>query len=118
MAKPKIDPELFAKIKKKLGVGTAQAYKIIVKEANRLKRPGRIAALNLASDNGINISKYATAEDYVILGTLAGSAPQPVAVAQPLSVSKGRSKAPAKTKKAAQIGRRVFVIHGRERMGP
>jgi predicted nucleotide-binding protein len=109
-----INPELLAKIEKKLGVGKAQVYKIIAKEANRLKRPRQVAALNLASDNGINISKYATAEDYTTLGTLAGAPPQAVAMANPpTQVVRTKQTAANKSAKTKKTGRRIFVIHGR-----
>ena len=114
MASAAIDPGLLAKIKRKLSIGQAQAYKIIAKEANRLKRPRRIAALNLASDHGINIGKYATDADYAILGTLAGAAQPPVATAHsPSQTPSSVAKRHDKTKSKKQIGNRVFVIHGR-----
>lgn len=106
-----INPSLLTKIKNKLGIGQARAYKIISEMVRTRHVPRHVAALIVASEAGVAISNYAGDEDFQLMrGTGNASAPSP-------STNEGnpgrarRQKPKAATKSKA--GNRVFVVYGR-----
>lgn len=115
-----INRELLRKIEKKLGVSQRQAYKRITAKANGLFLPRPQAAIALAADLGIGISRYATEQDLHVIrqaGISRGAFPEvkPVIVPDPKVVTKpgsGRRQRRAKTERTRR-GKSVFVVHGR-----
>jgi predicted nucleotide-binding protein len=117
----RIDPELLARLKAKLGIGDAMIYRRITAASNKymLERPE--AALALAADLNLNISKYSTREQRSQISSARAGVGGGAAVARvPLPVSPGltprrrlaRAKAP---RRHAGRGKKVFVVHGRDR---
>jgi predicted nucleotide-binding protein len=107
-------------IKKKSGLEQAQVYRLITAMVRGHAQPRRIAALMVARDKGVNLSKYASDED---LAEMRSSVPTP-AIAQALPTgaaslpraastrikARGSSKGtPDKRNKDA-----VFLVHGRD----
>jgi len=65
-----IDPELAAKIRKKLGTGKSRLYQLVQQKVAQTHLDRRLAAIVLASESGISIQKYASADD---LATIRGT---------------------------------------------
>lgn len=122
----KIDPRLIESLKRKLGIEQAQVYRRIADTAHATFLPRKLAAIKLAADSGINISRFATPDDLsTIRGT--GSAPStsiPVTTLPPSSAtspasakktttSKKKGKSNARTASTKRRGTSVFVVYGR-----
>jgi len=114
-----INQELFERISKKLGVGRQQTYRLIAKKAAQTHLPRHLAALSLAAELGINISKkaYASDEDRAQLRSvpLMQSANPPVPVSVEIPPPPGRTLRRQRTKKMKQARKSntVHVVHGR-----
>ena len=63
----KINQELLGRLMLKLGVGQARAYIKIADTVNETLLPRHQAVLRLALEQGINISKYASDEDWAAI---------------------------------------------------
>jgi hypothetical protein len=68
-----INQELFKALKKSLGVGRSRLYELIQQKVAETHLDRHLAAIVLASENGIAIAKYATSED---LAMIRGALPQ------------------------------------------
>jgi predicted nucleotide-binding protein len=114
----RIDPELFSRLQHKLGLAPAALYKRIQSTANKymLERPE--AALALAADLNLNISKYATREQrQQIASARQGRAPGTnttrAAAVVPIVQGASRSSRSKKPKVKKTIRNSVFVVVGR-----
>ena len=110
-----INKKLFEQLQKKLGIGQDAVYKRIDKKGRSSYLPRRLAAIALAAENGINIQKYATAED---LGELRGNLrPEIPAVRVPVETEKRSKASKGRVAKSRTVQKRrgnsVFVVHGR-----
>ena len=114
---PRINPLLIERLKTKLGLGTSRIYALIDEKVRSAHLPRELAAIAVAADRGINISKFASAEDLAAIRQSAiSAAPAPVVV--PTTTTKAirsrnkrigvASKTPPKRR-----GTTVFVVHGR-----
>jgi predicted nucleotide-binding protein len=102
-----------------LGLEQAQVYKRIANTAQDTFLPRKLAALKLAADSGINISKFATPEE---LSTIRGSRDTsainipvttfPASVSAPKSSGK-RKRSQTRDHRPKRRGTSVFVVHGR-----
>jgi predicted nucleotide-binding protein len=111
---PSVKPELFDRLRDKTGLSQARVYGLIAQKANATLLPRDLAAIALANDLGINVNKYATAEDLATIRAAARGEASPPVVA-PAVTRPARAK---QTKDAAGRRRRrrkeeVFLIHGR-----
>jgi len=114
---PKINRQLLDRLKAKLGVGDPRIYAIIAAKASQTLLDRHLAALVVASENGVNIQKYSMPEQRAqIRGTLGlgGTVPQPAAN----SVTDQSARRPARGKRplpkvAKAKDNSVFVVHGR-----
>ena len=61
----KINPQLLAKLIKKMNVGQARVYRVIQQRSLDSHVDSHVASLLVARDNGVNYQPYATAEDRV-----------------------------------------------------
>ncbi|MBZ5503584.1 MAG: nucleotide-binding protein [Acidobacteriia bacterium] len=113
-----INPALLAKIMRKLQVEKSRAYARIDQTVRATRMPRHVAALIVASDAGVNISRFASESDLAMMRGVSSSpsAVTPVAVVAPVNGSSTRStrrrkgKPPASKKQANA----VFVVHGRD----
>ena len=113
----RIDPRLLERIREKLNLAQAATYNRISKRAREEKLPLDLAAISLASDLNINISRFAGPEQLAELrgarthtpapATNNGDAPRPPAANRPRVFERNQRK--AKKRK----GNKVFVVHGR-----
>lgn len=119
---PKINQQLLDRLKSKLGVRTPRIYGIIADKASERLLDRHLAALVIASENGINIQKYSTSDERAQLRNglrIEGpgpDVPQPqqsrtVIGPGPRLKNQGRAKRPPKGVRAKDNS--VFVVHGR-----
>ncbi|WLB58843.1 TIR domain-containing protein [Bradyrhizobium japonicum] len=107
----RVDDRLLTALENKLGLSRSQVNRRIaeVSAANHL--PRNLAAISLAADNRLPISRFATPEE---LAELRGSAPRQVPTASPAVISKPAGKKLVKTKVKATKDNSMFVVHGRD----
>jgi predicted nucleotide-binding protein len=112
----KIHPRILELLQHKFRISRAQAYSLISRKAGAMLLPRNLAALALASEKGINVSRFATPED---LAQLRGGIPVAAPLATPVSApatSRRTTRRNARGKKLKSPPRRgttVFVVHGR-----
>lgn len=110
----KVNAELFQRLQEKLGIGRAALYKRIQLSNDLLLEPN-IAALAFATDKGISITRYSTAEERDQLRrartgrTHSHPITLPVQPAASRISSRSRATAPLRKPKDGT----VFVVHGR-----
>src|SRR5262245_44022911 len=87
----KINPGLLQKLQKKRGVGQAQLYKLVAKKVGDTGLPRNVAAVRLAAELGINVSKraYASDEERAMLRGLATSVAKSARTANPVELPTG-----------------------------
>ncbi len=112
----KINSQLLERLKTKLGVSSPRIYAIIAEKASETLLDRHLAALVVASENGLNIQKYSTPDERAqIRGTRPGG---PEATQ---SHSEAGMEQPARrtvrARKTLRIAKAkdnsVFVVHGR-----
>lgn len=123
-----VDPKLKAALEQKLGVSTRHVDRLISERAAALVLTREQAAMSLAAESGIGLSKFATEADLAIiraakLGVASGMpavaapAPAPAARRARHATTKkvGAKRAPAKAaRRTATNPKKVFVVHGRD----
>lgn len=113
----KINPELLGRLQKELRIKRAQAYTLISKKAGETFLPLDLAAIALAAEKGINISRYATPEQLAQIrpvgptGIAAVQAVAPIPTKEPPTPRKKKKK--DSDPSARRRGTSVFVVHGR-----
>jgi len=114
----RINKALLARLQNQLGLSSRRVYSLIEDKVRETHLPRHLAAIALASEHGINISKFASSEDLSIIRQTAISA-MPRSVVTPPEPVPGGAKGHArlrKRRKGAPPRRRgtsVFVVHGR-----
>ncbi len=108
----RIDPRLLQALRKKLHLEQAQIYKRITAVANAKMLDRRLAAMALAAEQGLNIAKYATPEDWAQLRG-GGTLPPSSAVSTVLPTKLRSASKPVKKTTPERRGNTVFVVHGR-----
>jgi predicted nucleotide-binding protein len=114
----KIHPEILKKLQNTLGVGPARVYELISQKVGDTGLPRNVAALKLAAENDINISKkaYATEEERALLRGAPPRAPSASlpSVAQAQAPRK-TARRPARPRPPERKSNSVFVVHGRNK---
>jgi predicted nucleotide-binding protein len=106
----RIEPKLIASLQKRLQLGKAQTYKRIAATARARMLESRLAAIALAAEQGLNISRFASPEDLAKLrGSPLTSLPAPSVAARKQNAT--RRVTVKGTRKPA--GKTVWVVHGR-----
>lgn len=116
---PRINQQLLNRLMADLDVSTPRIYRIIADKASDTLLDRHLAALVVASENGINIQKYSTPEERAqIRGSLrpggaanAAQQVQPAALSEPQVRKRAKPKGNQKVAKAKDNS--VFVVHGR-----
>ncbi|MCX6907850.1 MAG: nucleotide-binding protein [Verrucomicrobia bacterium] len=116
---PKINEQLFQRLLNKLGVGRSRVYALIDEKVRNAHIPRHLAAIAVAAERGINISKFASSEDLAtIRHSTNNAAPAPAVVhldQGPFkTVGRGKSKGKPRTGTNRRRGTTVFVVHGRD----
>jgi predicted nucleotide-binding protein len=117
----RINKQLLERLQSKLAIGKRQVYSLIDAKVRTAHLPRPLAAIALAAERGLNISKFATTEDLAAIRHSAiNAAPAPVILPQEASSSRftSKSKTATKTKRRGKVQQRrgttVFVVHGRD----
>jgi len=116
----KINQALLVRLHAKLGLSRRRVYSLVEEKVRQAHLPRHLAAVALASERGINISRFATAEDLAtIRQTAIAAAPRPVVPpTQKPTETRSETRQPrGRTRRKAPLQRRrgtsVFVVHGR-----
>lgn len=110
---PRINPGLLDRLESKLGITRKRVYARIQEVANRTMLDRHLAALVLASEQGINIQRFSTPEERseIRRASNGAEAPRPLVAAEP---SAARRQQPKRAKPTRQPkDNSVFVVHGR-----
>ena len=112
-----IDQRLLDALERKLQISRRQVYQRIQNKALEAYLDRELAAIALAADCGINISRYATREQLAAIRHASPtSGPAPPAVSAPGSTRRTKMNRRTKSARAMTKERRantVFVVHGR-----
>lgn len=113
-----IDPKLVERLQNRLGLSRVSVYRRIERIVNNLHLERHLAAIVLASQSGLNISKFATAEDLAAIRQ--ATSPEAATKVSPLQIpARPAIKAPRAARRAPrsvarrQRGTAVWVVHGR-----
>ncbi len=115
----RINQKLFNRLKEKLDLKPARIYELIDAKVRSASLPRHLAAIAVAAEQGINISKYASGEDLsAIRQSAISAAPTPIVLKTSTLSDRSISRFPAKAKRTADTQKRrgttVFVVHGRD----
>lgn len=117
MATNRVDPKLLQRLRAQLRLSPRQVYRLITQKSNATFLPRNLAAVSVAAEHGIPISKFATSED---LATIRQQGPSRQAPIAPVTVPETAQAQPRRRngrKPAKSPGKRrgnsVFVVHGR-----
>lgn len=114
---PRIHSGLFERLVKNLGVSKGRVYALIDEKGRSSHLPRHLAAIALAAERGVNISRFATVEELAeIRQGAVNAAPKPIIVEKSQRTLTRGFEATARRKKAAprRRGTTVFVVHGRD----
>lgn len=114
----RINQALLARIQNQLGLSSRRVYSLIEDKVRETHLPRPLAAIALASEHGINISRFVSSEDLSIIRQTAVSAMPRSVVTPPEAVPGGvKGHARAHRRRQGTLPRRrgtsVFVVHGR-----
>jgi predicted nucleotide-binding protein len=115
----RINPKLLNKIMRKLDVTRSRAYAVIDEAVRRTNLPGNVAAIVVARDAGVSISRFASDEDWALIREADGRHPAvqtPSSPAAAVSIAPVRSIRQGRERKAASKrakGSKVWVVYGR-----
>ncbi len=119
MVQQSINSELLARLQKTLDIGPSRVYALIDQKVRSTHLPRPLAAIALASERGINISRFATPEDLAIIRQApVNLLPAPVVLPSPPEPRRqmkpaSRAARQARRSPPPRRGTRVFVVHGR-----
>jgi len=83
-----INRDLAAKIRKKLGVGRSRLFQLIQDKVSQTHLERRLAAIVLASENGISIEQYASKDDLATIRGANKTGPVTVSTAPTIALKK------------------------------
>lgn len=112
-----VNQELLEKLTDKTGLSKQRVYALIAEKVRSTHLPRRLAAIALASERGINPSRYATEEDLATIRAVGHAgpalpAPAPAPAPQASAAARNRRAKPAPRRRTRRT-REVFVVHGR-----
>jgi predicted nucleotide-binding protein len=102
-------------LQKRLGLSRPRVYELIAKRAGEKRLPHNLAAIDMAAEAGLNISKFASADELKELRSGADAIRPAQGLAAPIQVTvpaAGRVSA-RRTGHTTRRGTSVFVVHGR-----
>lgn len=114
-----VDAKLKNRLQVKLGVGSRQIDRLITERARTLLLPREQAAIALALELRVNVTRFATAEDLTAIRSAAagqaGPATSPESTRSDIRPSRSAIPADRRTGRTAKRrNRKVFVVHGRD----
>lgn len=116
----RINQHLLERLQKKTGLSRRRVYELIAAKVRSARLPRPQAAIAVAADKGMNISRFASDQDLSAIRQSAVNAlPIPVVVRAPaVRAKRGRRSLTNATQTARAKNRRgatVFVVHGRDK---
>jgi predicted nucleotide-binding protein len=112
----RIHPKLVSALRQRLQVGKQRVYQLVAEKARSEILPRHLAAIAVAADAGLNISKFASSDELKDLRTGRSSAAAAQQPAPPIQVTlpgKSRTRSRRPTQPSKRRGTSVFVVHGR-----
>lgn len=112
---PKINPDLLAKLAKKMKVGPKRVYAIIQKRAHDCNVESHVASLLIARDADVNYARFATPEDRSEMRYAGSHGVAPIPPTPQPAAPSPRKTAPAPVRPVKTTkNNSVFVVHGRD----
>src|SRR5258708_32738058 len=103
------------KITKRLGVTKSRVYAVINEAASMHSLPADVAALVVARDSGIAITRFATPEDWILIrGVHSPQAATPVAATPPAPAPRPTRRSGREPRQGRKRGNKVWVVYGRD----
>lgn len=112
---PKINADLLDRLATKLGVTKSRVYSLIDAKVRSSHLPRDLAAIALAAERGIGISRFATNQQLAEIRQAAvAAAPRPVIAEAVLRAPSSRPVLKKVKNTKRRRGTTVFVVHGRD----
>lgn len=116
---PRINESLLDRLAERLHLSKSQVYRLIDAKVRATHLPRHLAAIALAGERGINISRFASSEDLAVMRQAAVSAVPGSVVVQPndsgrQSRTSRKGKPTVSRRSEPRRGNTVFVVHGRD----
>jgi predicted nucleotide-binding protein len=112
----RVNSELFEKIQQKRGLSRSRVYGLIDEKVRSAHLPRHLAALAVAAESGVNISRFASEGDLATMRNSAiSAAPAPVVVpVAPVARRSRNQSSRSRSNRTPRRGTTVFVVHGRD----
>ena len=110
----RINPALFERLEEKLRVSKPRVYQLISDVARANHLPPHLAAIVLASERGINTSRYSSDEELAEIRNAMRGAPPPSPAAVYSAPRTSARKTTVAKKPIKKRGTTVWVVHGRD----
>jgi predicted nucleotide-binding protein len=114
----RINQTLLAKITKRLGVTKSRVYAVINEAARTHNLPAEVAALVVARDAGIAITRFATADDWVLIRSVhstVATTSLPTPASAPLSPAAARTARRGRMQaRPRKTTNKIWVVYGRD----
>jgi predicted nucleotide-binding protein len=110
----RINQTLLAKITKRLGVTKSRVYAVINEAASRHSLPADVAALIVARDSGIAITRFATPEDWILIRGVHSTQTATPASATPAPAPRPTRRSGREPRQGRKRGNKVWVVYGRD----
>ena len=113
---PSVNPTLHKRLQTKLGLSRRQVDRLITLAANQLLLPRNLAAISLAADSHVDISRIARPEELEAVRhakVRTPAAPVYTSLPQPADSKSSRRPASVTRRRPRRQGVSVFVVHGR-----
>lgn len=115
----RIKPDLLSKIMRKLDVSRSRAYAVIDEAVRRTNLPANVAAIVVARDAGVSISRFASDNDWALIRGAENPHPAVHASSSPAVPTTAASVRPVRRSRARTAGskrakgNKVWVVYGR-----
>ena len=111
----RIHPKLIPALRTRLDVSKARVYHLIAKRARERRLPRHLAAIDVAAEAGLNISKFASTEELRELRAMGHTSQLEQGAVAPIQVTvpPARRGAVRRSVPTKRRGTSVFVVHGR-----
>ncbi len=109
----RINPKLLKRLQKQSGLSESRVYALIDQKVRDTHLPRHLAAITLASEYGINISRFATEDDLATIRQAAKAAAPPPVITPTPSAPQGKTMQSRRRQSNQRRGTSVFVVHGR-----
>jgi len=112
-----VDPKLKAALQKKFGVTERHINRLITERSQALALPREHAAIAIALDSGVNVTRFADEQDLAAIRHARSAATPdsvpPAPAPQPARPARRRKAAPRKRRSPKKPGKKIWVVYGR-----